>query len=222
MFGTAGRDGRRRAMKLNWVEKLLMNNPLRAAAQHWEARRLLRLGGDASGGRVLEIGCGRGAGVEVILEHFHPSRVEAFDVDPDQVRRASRRWRGCEDRVRISEGSTSAIAAPDAAFDAVFDFGVLHHIPDNEVALAEIARVLKPGGRFFFMEILSSVTAMWISRLLTDHPAAAQFTWDRLAAKLAAAGLSVPANACVVGRHSVYGVAWKDKDAPASLRRSNA
>ena len=55
-------------MKLNAVEKALMNNPARAALQrHYEARVLDRLGGRLDGGRALESGCGRAYGTEVIL-----------------------------------------------------------------------------------------------------------------------------------------------------------
>jgi hypothetical protein len=55
-------------MLLNAVEKALMNNPARGAIpRHFEARRLLDLGGPMAGGKALEVGCGRGVGVEIIL-----------------------------------------------------------------------------------------------------------------------------------------------------------
>ena len=58
-------------MKLNTVEKALMNNPVRVLVQRrYEARLLERLGGRVDGLRVLEIGCGRGVGTEVIFERF--------------------------------------------------------------------------------------------------------------------------------------------------------
>ena len=47
-----------------------------------------------------------------------------------------------------------AIHAADDTYDAVFDFGIIHHIPRWREALDEVARVLKPGGRFFFEEVL--------------------------------------------------------------------
>lgn len=58
-------------MLLNRVEKALMNNPLRASVQRrFEARRLLRMGGRMPGARALEMGRGRGVGVELILNEF--------------------------------------------------------------------------------------------------------------------------------------------------------
>lgn len=58
-------------MLLNKAEKLLMNNPVRAAVQrHYEAKQLCDLGGVMDGGRALEIGCGRGVGTEIIVDRF--------------------------------------------------------------------------------------------------------------------------------------------------------
>ena len=79
-------------MIMNAVEKTLMNNPVRAALQRrYEAPLLERLGGRTNSGRVLEIGCGRGVGTEIIFEYFGAYEVHAFDLDPDMVERASHR-----------------------------------------------------------------------------------------------------------------------------------
>lgn len=81
-------------MRLNKLELALMNNPLRAAIQrHFEAPRLLRMGGPMCGGRALEIGCGRGVGTELILDLFEAAAVDAFDLDPRMVALARRRLR---------------------------------------------------------------------------------------------------------------------------------
>ncbi len=138
-------------MKLSWFGRVQMNNPARAAAQsRYTAKHMLRLGGDIDGGTVLEIGCGRGVGIEIILDVFHAERVVAFDLDPKLVALAERRIQQFGDRAEVSVGSATAIQQPDAAFDAVFDFGVIHQIPEWRTAIAECRRVLKPGGRFYF------------------------------------------------------------------------
>ena len=63
-----------------------MNNPLRALIQRrFEAARLLRMGGPMEGGSALEIGCGRGVGVQLILDLFGADAVDAFDLDPRMV-----------------------------------------------------------------------------------------------------------------------------------------
>jgi ubiquinone/menaquinone biosynthesis C-methylase UbiE len=138
-------------VKLNWFGRLQMNNAARAAAQRrFTTGRMLRLGGDVAGGKALEIGCGRGVGVEIILERFRAERVEAFDLDPKMVARAEARLARYADKISLSIGSATAIEAADSTFDAVFDFGVIHQIEEWRKAVAECARVLKPGGRLYF------------------------------------------------------------------------
>jgi ubiquinone/menaquinone biosynthesis C-methylase UbiE len=197
-------------MRLNWLEKLIMNSPIRSTNQRKEARLMLQLGGNVRGGKALEIGCGRGVGVEIIFDIFGASYVEAFDFDPAQVRlakeRLSSRYR---DRVNLYVGDATKIPFPDNHFEAVFDSGVLHHVPNNSTAISEIARVLKHGGRFFFMEVFSSLTMKPIMRLLTQHPPKAQFTWEELSMKLAKSGLVVSEDSFAASSTRVVGVAWK-------------
>src|SRR5580692_8107108 len=130
-------------MLLNAVEKALMNNPVRAELQRrFEATRLLKLGGPVAGGRALEVGCGRGVGVEIILDVFGAGSVDAFDLDPDMVARARARHASRGSRVRLWVGDAEQIQAEDATYDAVFDFAIIHHVPAWRNALREVARVL--------------------------------------------------------------------------------
>lgn len=145
-------------MKLNAFGRLQMNNPARAAAQRRSTTRyLLRLGGDVAGGTALEIGCGRGVGIEIILEQFQADRVVAFDLDPKLVAMAARRTAGVHDKVRVAVGDATSIDAAEGAFDAVFDFGVIHQIEEWPRAVAECARVLKAGGRFYFEAVSKAI-----------------------------------------------------------------
>jgi len=158
-------------MLLNRVEYAMMNNPLREAIQrHFEAPRLLRLGGSMPGGRALEIGCGRGVGTELILDRFGADVVDAFDLDPSMVMLARARLRPRGERVRLWVGDACAIAAPDAHYDAVFDFGIIHHVPDWRRAIAEVRRVLTPGGRFYAEEVLAPFILHPVIRSLLRHP----------------------------------------------------
>ena len=69
-------------MKLNSIEKALMNNPVRALLQQrYEAPLMERFDGLTEDLRVLEIGCGRGVGTEIIFERFRAREVHAFDID---------------------------------------------------------------------------------------------------------------------------------------------
>src|SRR5262245_33944608 len=143
-----------------------MNNPVRAAFQRrYEAALLERLGGQFEGKRVLEIGCGRGIGTEIIFERFAADEVHAFDVDPDMIKQAqSRLSRYPPHRLKLYVGDAAAIKEPDASFDAVFDFAIIHHIPNWKDAVAEVARVLTPGGKFLFEEVTRHALGRWFYR----------------------------------------------------------
>jgi ubiquinone/menaquinone biosynthesis C-methylase UbiE len=69
--------------------------------------------------------------------------------------------------VRVSLGDTTRIAAPDRSFDAIFDFGAIHQVPAWPAAVAEVSRLLKPGGRFFF-EVVPSPLLRWTLRLTVE------------------------------------------------------
>lgn len=179
-------------MRLNTVERLAMNNPLRAAHQHRREAQWFRQlsGGGLQDQDVLEVGCGRGVGVEVILDRLGARRVTALDVDPEQVQRAQERLRlRPRDAVRIGIGDASAIAEDDATFDAVVDFGILHHVPAWREAVAEIARVLRPGGRLLFEEVPRHVLDSWTFRTFTEHPREDRFEASDFAAELSRHGL---------------------------------
>lgn len=183
-------------MKLNAVEKLTMNNPVRAALQRqYEARLLERLGGRLGGGCALEIGCGRGVGIGIVLDRFGADRVDGFDLDAEMVDRAWQRWGG-DPRVHLWVGDATDIKAPDGSYDAVFDFGIVHHVPDWRAAIAEVRRVLRPGGRFYFEEVTRHALDRWTYRTLFEHPEHDRFSGDELLAELEQQSLVVR------GRHT--------------------
>ena len=175
-------------MRLNRLEFALMNNPLRAAVQRrFEAPRLLRMGGPLRGGSALELGCGRGVGTALILDLFGAERVHAFDLDVRMIRQARRRLAERGDRVGLWVGDATSIAVPDGGYDAVFDFGIIHHVPDWRRALSEVRRVLKPGGRFYAEEALAP--AIRHSRYLLRHPQHDRFDAGDFGRGLEEAGL---------------------------------
>ncbi len=178
-------------MLLNQIEYALMNNPIRAMIQrYFEAARLLQMGGPMHGGAALEIGCGRGVGSELILDVFGADTVHAFDLDPRMVALAEERLRHLGSRVRLWVGDAAAIAAPAASYDAVFDFGIIHHIPQWRDTLAEVYRVLKPGGRFYAEEVLAPFIQHPILRRVLEHPQHDRFDTAGFSRALSAAGLT--------------------------------
>jgi ubiquinone/menaquinone biosynthesis C-methylase UbiE len=166
-----------------------MNNPIRAVVQRRiEAERLLRLGGPVHG-IALEIGCGQGVGAQLILDVFGADRVHAFDLDPRMVARAQSRLAKRGDRARLWVGDATRIPVPDETYDAVFDFGIIHHVPDWSRAVAEVARVLKPGGRFYAEEVLRAFVVHRLVRRLFMHPQTDRFDRAQFMDTLRAVGL---------------------------------
>ena len=181
-------------MRMNAAEKALMNNPVRRLVQrHFEAPRLLRMGGPCNGATALEVGCGQGLGVSLVLEAFGAARVDAFDLDPTMVELARARHRG-DPRVRLWTGDAEEIRAADGTYDAVFDFGIIHHVPRWRSALREVRRVLRPGGRFYAEEVLEGFIHHPVSARLLEHPMDDRFDATEWSAALVDAGFDLHAS----------------------------
>jgi len=110
------------------------------------------------------------------------------------------------------------VGAQDASYDAVFEFGIIHHVEDWRAALAEIARVLRPGGRFFFEEVTATALARPSYRLLFDHPAEDRFTAGEFLAECGRHSLAVGERwATRVGGDYLFGVAERTERGTGSL-----
>jgi SAM-dependent methyltransferase len=97
-------------------------------------------------GRVLELGPGYGITSTWLLEQG--ARLTAVEVDPDLASELRALFGG---RVDVREGDGARLPLPDASFDVVVCFTMLHHVPSPEHqdrVFAEAARVLRPGGTF--------------------------------------------------------------------------
>jgi SAM-dependent methyltransferase len=96
-----------------------------------------------AGRRWLDVGCGTGALSAAILERGSPSSV--VGVDPSQGFRDTAQGR-LGDRVSLHPGTATAIPLGDASVDVVVSGLVLNFVPDQLAALAEMKRVVVPGG----------------------------------------------------------------------------
>lgn len=162
-------------MKLNNLEFFLVNNALRAVSQRQlETPRLIGPRGSLAGQRALEIGCGRGVGMEILLS-LGAKHDTGFDLDPRMVSLAAQRLAKYGDQVRVFVGDAEAIDAPNDSFDAVVDYGVIHHIPHWQQTLKEFVRVLKPGGTFYFEDLLKGLISTWPALIFFEHPQPTQF-----------------------------------------------
>jgi ubiquinone/menaquinone biosynthesis C-methylase UbiE len=179
-------------MILNPVEYHLVNSRLRNWHLDREVRRLKDLSDLPAAGRVLEIGCGRGYGAQLIKRFFKPRELVAVDIDPKMIGLA--RKDGNDPSIRFEIADVRKLPFPNASFDAVFDFGVLHHVPNWHDALVELRRVLKPGGRLL-IEDLSIETfesgAGRIFKYLLSHPYQDMYRWKEFTGSLEELGFKV-------------------------------
>jgi ubiquinone/menaquinone biosynthesis C-methylase UbiE len=163
-------------MKLNWAERWVVNNPFRIFQQRIEINVFYRMMQLKARARVLEIGCGRGVGAALISEKFQPAIMHAMDLDFEMIKKAQKRFKNHNlMRAGFYVGGVLQLPYKDATFDAVFGFGVLHHVPDWRGGLAEIARVLKKSGCYFFEELYPSLYQNFITRHILLHPAENRF-----------------------------------------------
>ena len=142
-------------MKLNPLEFLLMNNPIRSYFQeNYELPILMDMLAlnDRNFGSVLEIGCGNGYGATLIKKKLNPLCITAVDIDEKMIQIAKRKVK--DDSINFLLMDASRLSFADEKFDAIFNFGIIHHIPEWKECLNELRRVLRYGGKLV-MEDLS-------------------------------------------------------------------
>ncbi len=129
------------------LREIAADNPFQPATSIWRAVELaLIINTPFPEGRGLDLGCGDGAILQRILNHIGPREVVGIDLDPRETEAAA----ALGLYTAVHTGPGSEIPEPDASFDFVFSNSVLEHIPDLSSVFAEVARVLKPGGKFYF------------------------------------------------------------------------
>jgi ubiquinone/menaquinone biosynthesis C-methylase UbiE len=101
-------------------------------------------------GTALEIGCGTGFFLLNLKQAGVLDEAHVSDLSPGMVAAAIRNGTALGFDVDGRVADAESIPYDDATFDLVVGHAVLHHIPDVELALREVLRVLKPGGRFVF------------------------------------------------------------------------
>ena len=134
-----------------------------SAERRWMGGRRRRLLTGARGA-VLEIGGGTGAN----LAHYrNVDRVTIAEPDPFMRSRIGPKLEEARVPVEVSAAGAEALPYPDGSFDTVVSTLVLCTVPDQEAALDEVRRLLRPGGRLLFIEHVRAAgsAARWQDRL---------------------------------------------------------
>ncbi len=135
---------------------------------HYHTYRVVRdFVGSLKGKRILDFACGSG----YMSIYFARSGAEAygFDISPKSIEVANRMAadNGVGERCEFKVTSAEKMDYPDGFFDVVFGNAALHHT-DLDRSPAEIARVLKPGGKAAFIDDLRYHPVMWLYRKVTS------------------------------------------------------
>jgi SAM-dependent methyltransferase len=149
----------------------------RSELLHFCMHEMVRL---PAGGRILDLGCGTGANLTVLAEYG-----QAYGADFSRAALAFCRKR---DLPRLLLGDGQRLPIAPASLDLVTSMDSLEHIPDDNAAIAECFRILKPGGRML-------ITVPAFGFLWSEHDEALQhlrrYTAAELTAKLRLAGFKV-------------------------------
>lgn len=150
----------------------LSSGPAFFGARRRSYRRLIEAVGIENGDRVLDVGCGPGYFTRMLAAAVEPNgSAIGLDAAPEMVEYATRRARrlpGCSFEV----GSAESLAFEDGSFDVVASSLMMHHLPDDgrQKAVAEMLRVLRPGGRLILADFSVPSRGGWhVLAAVTGH-----------------------------------------------------
>jgi ubiquinone/menaquinone biosynthesis C-methylase UbiE len=140
----------------------------RSAPWRWFTREVVlpwALQGEELSGDALEIGGGSGAMAAALLLKHPKVRLTVTDYDVDMVGTARHHLAAFGDRAHTKTADATELPFPNASFDVVLSFIMLHHVIDWEAALNEAVRVLRPGGRLIGYDLLATIPMHLLHRV---------------------------------------------------------
>ncbi|MBC3384450.1 class I SAM-dependent methyltransferase [Pseudomonas sp. SWRI12] len=119
---------------------------------------------------LLDAGCGQGKSFQYLRQAFAPQRLIGVDADPHSLDLSREEAARQGMAVELIGSDCATLAVPDASVDLLFCHQTFHHLVEQEKALAEFYRVLKPGGYLLFAESTEAYIDTWVIRWLFRHP----------------------------------------------------
>jgi ubiquinone/menaquinone biosynthesis C-methylase UbiE len=154
-------------MKMGRFEKRLVNSAGHSSRVAKQAQQLLRAANPQPGQRLLDVGCGNGA-TPIHLARTLGLAVTGIDVDPEQIEAAAVAGRDVP-AARFLTADATRLPFADGEFDLVYTNKATHHIPGWEQALAEMTRVLTPGGHLLYSDFVAPIGRCLPTRRALDR-----------------------------------------------------
>lgn len=173
-------------------EEALEDNPLRPFVR--DRMEILPLARAAKIGRLpkaLQVACARGDSTAQLLGRFDIGELVAADKSEAMIAQARLRHPGLAASFMVMD--IPRLDFPDASFDAVFNLAELHNYADWRAGLAEMARVLKPGGLLVMDELCAESFERGLGpyfKRRTAHPYEEMFTAEALRSALEGLGFA--------------------------------
>lgn len=207
---TSPNRAEREQMLMNWPERVWIYSPVRVFFLRLHAKRWMQL---ARGGRktnALEIGCGSGKGARILVEKMGFSKVFAFDLEESLIRRAVRNLPSrLVKNISFFAGDAQALPFADSSFDAVINYGIIHHVIDWRQCIREISRVLRSEGTFYFEEIYPPLYANILLGRLLRHPREDRFDGPQFLKALESCDLELMKGVRTDSKFAIVGAATK-------------
>ncbi len=121
------------------------NFPATIDPRIYHVQLILEYFGDLNGKRVLDVGCGKGRFARVLAERYREASLVGFDLAEAMLRHVPAAVSACA-------GSMTALPFPAGAFDCAYATESLEHAVEIDVAVAEMCRVVRPGGRIVIID----------------------------------------------------------------------
>lgn len=133
---------------------------------------------------LLDVGCGQGKSFRYLMQAFAPTRLIGVDADPASLQASAREGERLGLPVQLLGGDCAELPLPSDSVDLIFCHQTFHHLVEQERALAEFHRVLKPGGYLLFAESTEAYIDTWVIRWFFRHPMHVQKSADQYLAML--------------------------------------
>lgn len=179
-------------MRMNKREFLAMNNPgRRFLMKHleWPVFKKIIQQNQLPTEKltIIDLACGSGYSIELLNSFFSNSQIFAFDLMPEQLKLAQKRTKS----QNLFQADVCQIPLKNNSIDLATGFGILHHVVDWKKAIAEIARVLKPGGYLLIEEPHKNAVCFFRDWVGFIHPKENRFDWLELEKEFENCGIKI-------------------------------